>query len=92
MGWILAAAIVALIVSLFFLKVSVRVIVGGDMKLTLGVWIFRFLLYPTKEKTVKLSDYKIKKFRKNKEKLPLHRFCFRHGKACAFARNTFPLL
>ena len=66
MGWIIAAAVIAF---LLLLRVSVRAKIDGDMKLTLGVWIFRFPLYPTKEKTVKLSDYKIKKFKRNKAKL-----------------------
>ena len=66
MGWIIAAAIIAF---RLFLRVSVKAKIDGDMELTLGVWIFRFPLYPTKEKTVKLSDYKTKKFRNKQAKL-----------------------
>ncbi len=69
MGWIIAAAIIALIFLLLMLKARVKVKVDGDMKLTLGVLIFRIPLYPGKEKTLKLSDYKIKKFRKKQAKL-----------------------
>ncbi len=69
MGWIIAAAIIALIFMLFMMKVSVKAKVDGDMKLTLGVWIFRISLYPAKEKRLKLSDYKIKNFRKKQAKL-----------------------
>ena len=69
MGWIIAAAVTLLLFMLFMLRVSVKAKVDGDMKLTLGVWIFRIPLYPGKEKTLKLSDYKIKKFRKKQAKL-----------------------
>ncbi|MBQ2765512.1 MAG: DUF2953 domain-containing protein [Clostridia bacterium] len=61
MGWLIAAAIIALIL---LLKISIKVKIVGDTKLTLGIGIFRIPLFPTKEKTLKLSDYKIKKFRK----------------------------
>lgn len=61
MGWIIAAAIIALIL---LLKISIKVKIVGDTKLTLGIGIFSIPLFPTKEKTLKLSDYKIKKFRK----------------------------
>ena len=69
MGWIIAVGVVALLVMLFMMKVRITAKVNGDMKLTLGVWIFRIPLYPAKEKTLKLSDYKIKKFRKKQAKL-----------------------
>ncbi len=65
MGWLIAAAIIALFL---ILKISVRVRFIDDVAMTLGVGIFRIKLLPSKPKTLKLSDYKIKKFRKNQEK------------------------
>lgn len=69
MGWIIAAVVAILLFMLFMMKVRIKAKVDGDMKLTLGVGIFRIPLYPAKEKTLKLSDYKIKKFRKKQAKL-----------------------
>lgn len=65
MGWLIALAVVVLILVL---KISVRVRMLDDVALWLGVGIFRIKLFPSKEKNLKLSDYKIKKFRKNKAK------------------------
>lgn len=65
MGWLIAAAIIAL---LLFHKVSVRVNASNDVSLTLGIGLFKKKLYPTKDDKIRLSDYKIKKFRKNKQK------------------------
>ena len=66
MGWIIAAAIILL---LLILKISVRVMITDKATLVLGVGIFRIQLFPGKEKTLRLSDYKIKNFRKNRKKL-----------------------
>ncbi len=68
MGWIIAAAIIILILIVLTLKVSVRVKLRDDVSLVLGIGIFKKKLFPSKEKTVRLSDYKIVRFRKNKDK------------------------
>ena len=65
MGWIIAIAIIALIL---LLKISVRVDLADDTALTVGVGVFRIKILPAKPKTVKLKDFKIKKFRKSQEK------------------------
>lgn len=62
-GFLIAAAIILLIL---ILKISVRVGFGDELALTLGVGIFRKRLVPANEKKLRLSDYKIKKFRKIK--------------------------
>lgn len=68
MGWLIAAAIILLIVLLLMLKLSVRVNLVDDVSLVIGIGIFKKKLFPSEEKEVSLSDYKIKKFRKLKEK------------------------
>lgn len=65
-GFLIAAAIILLIL---FLKIGVRVRSQGETALTLGVGIFRIPIFPVKEKEIKLSDYKIAKFRKNRARL-----------------------
>lgn len=68
MGWLIAAAIILLILIILTLKLSVRVKLRDDVSLILGIGIFKKKLLPSKEKEVRLSDYKIDKFRKNKDK------------------------
>ncbi len=68
MGFFIAALILLLILIILALKVSVKIIVGDDFIIKLGVGIFRIPLYPRKEKTIRLADYKIKRFKKNLEK------------------------
>ena len=65
MGFIIALAIIALIL---LLKISVRVDLADDTALTVGVGIFRIKILPSKPKTLRLKDYRIKKFRKVQEK------------------------
>ncbi len=61
MGWLIAALVIALIL---FLKISVRVDFADDMTLYAGIGIFRIKLLPSKPKTARLKDYRIKRFRK----------------------------
>ncbi len=68
MGWLIAAAIILLILVILTLKLSVRVKLRDDVSLVLGIGIFKKKLLPSKEKEVRLSDYKIGRFRKNKDK------------------------
>ncbi len=68
MGWLIAAAIIIIVVTL---KLSVRVSFIDDMALSVGVGFFKIKLFPNKEKKLRLSDYKIKKFRKNQAKAEL---------------------
>ncbi|MBE6613050.1 MAG: DUF2953 domain-containing protein [Ruminococcaceae bacterium] len=65
MGWLIAAVIIALIL---ILKISVRIDLADEMRLAVGIGIFRLKILPAKKKTLRLKDYKIKKFRKNQEK------------------------
>lgn len=69
MGFIIAALIVLFILILLVLKISVRIKAEDELSLKLGIGIFRIPLYPAKEKTVKLRDYEIDRYRKNKKKL-----------------------
>lgn len=66
MGFLIALAVMLLIL---FLKIGVRVRSQGETSLTLGIGIFKLPLFPGKEKEIKLSDYKIAKFRKDQAKL-----------------------
>ncbi len=69
MGFLIALlAVLLLILIILVLKVSVRVTSGENYTLKLGVGIFRMTLYPRKEKTIRLSDYEIKKYRKKLKK------------------------
>ena len=68
MGGLIAAAIILLILIILTLKLSVRVKLRDDVCLVLGIGIFKKKLVPSKEKEVRLSDYKIDRFRKNKYK------------------------
>lgn len=64
-GFLIAAAIIFLILML---KLSIRVSLTDDVSLKLCIGIFKIGIFPKKEKKLRLSDYKIKKFRKLKEK------------------------
>ncbi len=65
MGFLITALIIlSVILIILALKISVRVTNGDNFTLKLGVGIFRITLTPRKEKKVRLSDYKIKKYRK----------------------------
>ncbi len=66
MGVIIALAVMLLIM---FLRIGIHVRSDGELALKIGVGIFKISLYPKKEKKIKLSDYKIEKFRKKQEKL-----------------------
>lgn len=68
MGLLIAALIILLILLVLVLKISVKVTAGDDFALRLGIGIFKIQLFPQKEKTVRLADYKIKRFRKNIKK------------------------
>lgn len=65
MGFLIALLIIVL---LLFIRVGVKVRSLGNMSLAIDLGIFSIPLFPKKEKKIKLSDYKIGKFRKNKEK------------------------
>ncbi len=66
MGFLIALAIILLIL---FIKLGVTVRSQGETSLTLGVGIFKIPIFPKKDKEIKLSDYKIAKFRKKQAKL-----------------------
>ncbi len=65
-GFLIAAAIIVLILML---KISVRLKLTEDMKLAIGIGLIRLRILPSKEKELRLADYKIKKFRKDRAKL-----------------------
>ncbi len=65
MGFLIALLIILL---LLFIRVGVRVRSMGNMSLAVDLGLFSIPLFPKKEKDIRLSDYKIGKFRKNKEK------------------------
>lgn len=66
MGFIIAALIIALVM---FLNTSIHIRSDGALSLKIGVGIFKIPLYPKKEKKIKLSDYKIEKFRQSEARL-----------------------
>lgn len=69
MGFLIAIlAILLLILIILVLKISIRITSGENYTLKLGVGIFRITLYPRGEKEIRLSDYKIKKYRKRLKK------------------------
>ncbi len=68
MGWIVFLAVLAFFTLLIFLKISVCVISAGDFKLKIGIGIFKFTIFPSKPKELRLSDYRIDKFRKKQKK------------------------
>ncbi len=68
MGWLIALGILALLTLILMLRIGIKIKLADDTLLWLGVGIFRIKLYPRREKTVRLSDYKIEKFRKNQAK------------------------
>ena len=65
MGFLIAAIIIAAILCL---PLSVRVISDGEFSLIAGIGFIRLRIFPLKEKTLKLSDYEIGKFRKKRQK------------------------
>lgn len=65
MGILITAIIIVLILCL---RVSVRIGVRDELSLVAGVGFIRLKIFPTKEKKLKLSDYRIDKFRKRLEK------------------------
>ncbi len=65
MGFVIAAAIVLLIL---FFRIGVRVRSDGELSLAIDLGIIKIPIFPKKEKSIKISDYKIKKFRENREK------------------------
>ncbi len=65
MGFLIAAIILAAILCL---RVSVRIGVGEELSLIAGVGFIRIKIFPTKEKTLKLSDYRTDKFKKRLER------------------------
>lgn len=68
MGWLIALGILALFLLVLMLRIGIKIKLSDDTLLLLGVGIFRIKLYPRREKTLRLSDYKIEKFRKNQAK------------------------
>lgn len=64
MGWLIALGVVALLALVLMLRIGIKIKLADDTLLWLGVGIFRIRLYPKREKTIRLSDYKIEKFRK----------------------------
>lgn len=65
MSFLIAAIIIAAILCL---RVSVRIGVDENFSLVAGVGFIRIRIFPAKEKKLKLSDYRIDKFRKLEEK------------------------
>ena len=61
MGFVIAAAVILLIL---LFRVGVRVRSDGDLDLGLDLGLINIPLYPKKDKKIKLSDYRIGKFRK----------------------------
>ena len=61
MGFLIAAAIILLILML---KISVRLRLTEEMNLAVGIGFIKLRVLPSREKELRLSDYKIKKFRK----------------------------
>ena len=68
MGWLIALGIAALFALVLMLRVGIKVKLADDTLLWLGFGIFRIKLYPRREKTIRLTDYKIDKFRKKQAK------------------------
>lgn len=66
MGFFIALAVILL---LMLLRISISVRSDGDLSLKLGIGIFRFTVFPKKEKNIKLSRYKADKFRRRMKKL-----------------------
>ncbi len=65
LGFLIAFLIILL---LLFIRVGVRIRSLGDTSLAMDFGLFSIPLFPKKEKDIRLSDYKIDKFRKNREK------------------------
>ena len=65
MVFLIAAIIIAAILCL---RVSVRIGVDENFSLIAGVGFIKLRIFPAKEKKLKLSDYRIDKFRKREEK------------------------
>lgn len=65
MGFLIAAIIIAAILCL---RVSVRIGVDENFSLVAGVGFIKLRIFPAKEKKLKLSDYRIDKYRKREEK------------------------
>ena len=65
MGFLIAAIIIAAILCL---RVSVRIGVDENFSLIAGVGFIKLRIFPAKEKKLKLSDYRIDKYRKREEK------------------------
>ncbi len=62
------AAIVLLFLLILFLRINVVLINDGEMSVLLKLLFIKIKLAPKKKKTPKLSDFKIKKFRKRRLK------------------------
>ncbi len=62
--------LIALLVILFilFIRVGVRVRTSGDLSLAADFGLFKIPIFPVKEKDIRLSDYRIQKFRRNLRK------------------------
>lgn len=69
MGFLIAALILALLLSL---RITVRIRAGDELRLQAGIGFVRLTLYPAKEKRLKLSDYRIDRYRRRlaKEQKP----------------------
>ncbi|MCI8387213.1 MAG: DUF2953 domain-containing protein [Clostridiales bacterium] len=65
MGFLIAAIVIVLILSL---RISVRIRAGDEMKLVAGVGFIRLTLFPRPEKTLRLRDFEITRWRKKQEK------------------------
>ncbi len=64
MGFLIAIGILLLILSL---RIGVSVGFGGDLSLKIRIGPLAIPILPAKEKTLKLKDYRLKVFQKNRE-------------------------
>lgn len=65
---IIILAVIVLILLVAMTGITVILTADGDMICTLKILFFRLRLFPKAEKRLKLRDFKIKKFRKNRLK------------------------
>lgn len=65
MGFLIAAIITAAILCL---RISISIVSNGEFSLAAKIGFVKINIFPTKEKKIKLSDYKTDKFRKKSKK------------------------
>jgi hypothetical protein len=66
MGFLITAMVIVFILCL---RISVRLRADDEMSLTACIGFIRLKLYPANEKRLKLSDYRIDRFRKKQAKI-----------------------